>query len=101
MIHISIILNLLKLVKKKYNTITLWHVLEHIYDLNNFFEELNHLLTNNGKIFLAVPNFNSFEKKYFNEDWAAYDLPRHLYHFNHKTLDRLLKLKGMRINFLK
>ena len=83
--------------EKKYNTITLWHVLEHIYDLNNFFEELNDLLTNNGKIFLAVPNFNSLEKKYFNEDWAAYDLPRHLYHFNHKTLDRLLELKGYKI----
>ena len=83
--------------KEKYNIITLWHVLEHIYDLDEFWIEIDRLLDVDGFIFIAVPNFDSFEKKYFSKDWAAYDLPKHLYHFNNKTLNELLDQKGFKV----
>ena len=78
---------------KKYNIVTLWHSLEHIHDLDNFFNTLD-CIVNNGRIIVAVPNFNAFEKKYFKDAWAAYDIPRHLYHFDHITLEKLFYKKG-------
>lgn len=88
---------LTEVVEKKYNVITLWHVLEHIYDLDSFWIEIKKMLDKNGRIFIAVPNFDSMEKKYFGKDWAAYDIPRHLYHFNADSLDRLLDQKGFKV----
>jgi 2-polyprenyl-3-methyl-5-hydroxy-6-metoxy-1,4-benzoquinol methylase len=59
----------------------MWHVLEHVPDLNNQIAELKRLLKPNGTIFIAVPNFKSFDAKYYQEYWAAFDVPRHLWHF--------------------
>tara|TARA_Y100001954_G_scaffold134179_1_gene143333 strand:+ start:174 stop:1007 length:834 start_codon:yes stop_codon:yes gene_type:complete len=83
--------------KKEYNIITLWHVLEHAYDLDILFENIEKSLENRGKLVVAVPNFDSLERNIYKENWAAYDLPRHLYHFNNISLEKLLRSKGYKI----
>ena len=90
-------LDSMELHDKSFNAITLWHVLEHVYDLDVLFKDIERLLSNSGKLFIAVPNINAMERKYFNNHWAAYDLPRHLYHFSSESLDKLLTNKGYRI----
>ena len=89
--------NSINLEGKKFNLITLWHSLEHIHNLNEFFSKIDKLLELNGKLILAVPNFNAPEREYFNDNWKAYDLPRHLYHFDSNSLKRLLDMKGFRV----
>ena len=82
---------------QKFNIITLWHSLEHIHDLDNLFSNLDKLSDINARVIIAVPNFNAFEKKYFGDEWAAFDLPRHLYHFDHIALTKLLDNKKYNI----
>jgi 2-polyprenyl-3-methyl-5-hydroxy-6-metoxy-1,4-benzoquinol methylase len=76
---------------KKYDAITMWHVLEHIPDLNETIEKLKNLLTEKGVLIVAVPNPESDDALYFKEHWAAYDVPRHLWHFKKKDIERLFK----------
>ena len=80
-----------------YNAITLWHVLEHAYDLDLLFNHLDKLLTKSGILFIAVPNINALERKIYKDKWAAYDVPRHLYHFSSETLLQLLDKKGYNV----
>jgi 2-polyprenyl-3-methyl-5-hydroxy-6-metoxy-1,4-benzoquinol methylase len=72
-----------------FDVITMWHVLEHVPNLENQIKELKRLLKPNGTILIAVPNFNSFDAKHYGTFWAAYDVPRHLWHFS-KTAIRIL-----------
>ncbi len=74
----------------KYDVITLWHVLEHIHDLKAQIIEFEHLLKKNGLLVIAVPNFKSYDAKYYKEHWAAYDVPRHLWHFSQKSFKHLM-----------
>lgn len=71
--------------------ITLWHVLEHVHALNDTFKQLTNLLQADGVILVAVPNSDSHDAQTYKENWAAYDVPRHLYHFNQATMKRLFK----------
>ncbi len=64
-----------------YDIITLWHVLEHIHNLQETLRVLANHLNSNGKIIIAVPNLNSFDSSYYGHNWAGLDVPRHLYHF--------------------
>jgi 2-polyprenyl-3-methyl-5-hydroxy-6-metoxy-1,4-benzoquinol methylase len=80
-----------------YNIISLWHVLEHIHKLNETLEQVKKLLKEDGHIIIAVPNCDSIDSKYYKEFWAAYDVPRHLYHFTQETIEKLLKNHGLRI----
>ena len=89
--------NIQDFINQKFNIITLWHSLEHIHDLDDLFLNLDELSTPTARVIIAVPNFNAFEKKYFGDKWAAFDLPRHLYHFDHLTLTELLDSKGYNI----
>ena len=73
-----------------FDTITLWHVLEHIYNVNYFLSEVKRILSENGTLIIAVPNNNSYDSEYYKEFWVAYDVPRHIYHFNQVTINRLL-----------
>lgn len=84
-------------VKKQYHVVTLWHTLEHVYDLNDTLSKVKELKTKKGKIFIAVPNISSFDAHYFKEFWAAYDVPRHLYHFTPETMKALLKKHKLKI----
>lgn len=76
---------------KNFDVITLWHVLEHIGQLNEALAKLNALLTPVGTLVIAVPNRESYSAQYFKKFWAAYDVPRHLWHFTKKNLEELLQ----------
>lgn len=73
----------------EFNVITLWHVLEHVEDPNVYFEFFKEKLAANGTLLIAVPNFRSYDAQYYKEYWAAWDVPRHLWHFSKKTMKRL------------
>jgi len=75
----------------KFDCITLWHVLEHIPNLKEFFGFIEKSLKPNGVLIIALPNCNSYDAKHYKEHWAAYDLPRHLYHFTPATITKLLQ----------
>lgn len=76
--------------EKSKDVISMWHVLEHVYDLNERIIQLCKILKDDGVIFIAVPNRISFDAEYYREFWAAYDVPRHLYHFTPDTMEKLL-----------
>ena len=80
----------------KFDCITLWHVLEHIPDLDGFFAFIERSLEPSGCLIIAVPNCNSFDAKHYAEHWAAYDVPRHLYHFTPATITKLLQGQNYR-----
>ena len=88
---------------KKYNNyfdvITLWHSLEHIHDIVSIFTNIKKLLKNHGILLIAIPNHNSFDRYIFKDKWAAYDAPRHLYHFNCDTFKRLCENNNINIKF--
>ena len=86
---------------KNFDAITLWHVLEHVHQLHSYIHQLRNLLAPGGKIFIAVPNYTSGDEKIYNECWAAYDVPRHLYHFSPKSMEELLKPHGLKIEKMK
>ena len=83
--------------KEKFRLITLWHVLEHIHELDQQLNEIRSNLKIDGKLVIAVPNFESYDAKYYNEFWAAYDVPRHLYHFNRKAVIKLMDNHGFKL----
>ena len=74
-----------------FDAITLWHVLEHVHTLNETLAQLTALLKPDGVMLIAVPNVESLDAQHYRELWAAYDVPRHLYHFAPKTMAQLLK----------
>ena len=73
------------------SAITLWHVLEHVSDLDNTLNLFRRKLKEDGVLIIAVPNYCSYDAKHYKENWAAYDVPRHLYHFNLDSVSNLLK----------
>ena len=78
-----------EIVKKKYKFITLWHVLEHTKEPKKLLSRIKKMLTKDGVIVIAVPNSGSYDNTYYKNRWAGYDVPRHLYHFNTKSFERL------------
>ena len=81
-----------------FNAITLWHVLEHVTDLPETLNFFKQKLNPNGVLIIAVPNYNSYDAKHYKAHWAAYDLPRHLYHFEDKTISQLLAKYGFALH---
>jgi len=77
-----------------YNLISLWHVLEHVYTLDEYFELFSQSLAENGHLIIALPNSNSTDAKMYQEYWAAFDVPRHLWHFTPSTFEKLANNKG-------
>ena len=82
---------------KKFQVITLWHVLEHVYELDEYFQFFKSRLAQDGKLLLALPNPASFDASYFEEYWAAYDVPRHIYHFTPATIAALGAKYGFKL----
>lgn len=72
-----------------FDVITLWHVLEHLPDLEAQIEIISQKLKPNGTLVVAVPNFKSFDAKHYKTYWAAYDVPRHLWHFSKEAVKRI------------
>lgn len=78
-----------------YDAITLWHVLEHVHKLEDYVAQLCRLLKPEGKLFIAVPNYLSSDADHYQAEWAAYDVPRHLYHFTPDAIDIVLVRNGL------
>jgi SAM-dependent methyltransferase len=89
--------NIQEIKGKKFDVITLWHVLEHVHELNETISTLINLLEKDGKIFIAVPNPESEDANKYKEHWAAYDVPRHLWHFNMGNMKDLLSKHGLKV----
>jgi len=85
---------------KSYDAITLWHVMEHIHRLNENMEIFNRLLKPDGKLIIAVPNHESSDAKHYKEFWAAYDVPRHIWHFAPKQMKQLGEKYGFNLTSL-
>lgn len=80
-----------------YDAITLWHVLEHVHDLHGYMKKLRSLLKPGGKLLIAVPNYTSYDAAKYQQFWAAYDVPRHLYHFSPASMKYLFSLHDLKI----
>ncbi|TRZ83164.1 MAG: class I SAM-dependent methyltransferase [Sediminibacterium sp.] len=80
-----------------FEVITLWHVLEHVHDLNEYMKIFHRLLKPNGRLVIAVPNYTSYDAGFYKKYWAAYDVPRHLYHFSPLSMHYLAKKHKMSI----
>ncbi|MCK8481760.1 class I SAM-dependent methyltransferase [Psychroserpens algicola] len=88
---------LLKFEPGSFDVITLWHVLEHLPELHNHITILNSLLKANGTLLIAVPNFKSFDANHYKHFWAAFDVPRHLWHFSKTAISKLFSNVNMSI----
>lgn len=86
-----------ELTANSFDAITLWHVLEHVHRLHSYVERLKILLKPGGRIFIAVPNYESLDSSIYKLYWAAYDVPRHLYHFSPKAIDTLMQEHGLKV----
>lgn len=93
--------NLFELPSQSFGIITMWHVLEHVSELNKYMIQLNLLLENNGKLIIALPNPESADAKHYKEYWAAYDVPRHLFHFSKKNITELALKHNFKLEFIK
>ncbi|MEP6584198.1 MAG: class I SAM-dependent methyltransferase [Ginsengibacter sp.] len=82
---------------RSFEAVTMWHVLEHVHDLHGSINQIKNLLKPGGKLLIAVPNYTSYDEEVYKEYWAAYDVPRHLYHFSPESLKELLSLHGFNI----
>ena len=83
-----------------FDVVTLWHVLEHVHTLNETLEQLIRVLRPGGKLLIAVPNVESLDAQHYGPDWAAYDVPRHLYHFGPGAMRQLLARHGLALRQL-
>jgi 2-polyprenyl-3-methyl-5-hydroxy-6-metoxy-1,4-benzoquinol methylase len=89
--------DLSELENNSFDIITMWHVLEHVPNLEFQIKELKRLLKPNGTILIAVPNFNSFDANYYGKFWAAFDVPRHLWHFSKTAVDKLFSKENLQL----
>ncbi len=80
-----------------FDVITLWHVLEHIPDTVQEIKILKNLLKDNGLLVIAVPNYRSFDAKHYQQYWAAFDVPRHLWHFSKDSIKQLFAAEGFEL----
>ena len=86
-----------KLQSDFFEVITMWHVLEHLPNLNGQIKELDRLLKKNGLLFIAVPNFKSYDANYYGVHWAAFDVPRHLWHFSPAAIETIFLQNGFEL----
>lgn len=99
---LDVVESLDKLKNSKFDVITMWHVLEHIPNLNETIQLLKNFLTEDGILIIAVPNYKCYDALYYKEYWAGYDVPRHLWHFSQESIQKifenkltLMEIKGM------
>lgn len=83
--------------KNTFDVISMWHVLEHIHELRRYLEKVHSLLSPGGIFVVAVPNYTSSDQQHYGKFWAAYDVPRHLYHFSPVAMEKLMKSYGFRV----
>ncbi|MFV9551861.1 class I SAM-dependent methyltransferase [Algibacter sp. PT7-4] len=88
---------LLSFEENTFNVITLWHVLEHLPNLEQHIQVFKKILKPNGILVIAVPNYKSYDAKYYKHFWAAFDVPRHLWHFNKESISNLVSKQSFKI----
>lgn len=88
---------ILEFPKHTFDVITLWHVLEHLPNLEEQIVTYKTLLKKDGTLIIAVPNFKSFDAIHYKEFWAAYDVPRHLWHFSQTAISKLVSKQRMEV----
>ncbi len=89
--------DLASLESNSFDIITMWHVLEHVPNLEEYISELKRLIKPTGTIIIAVPNFKSYDAKYYGEFWAAFDVPRHLWHFSKTAIKKLFAKENLKL----
>ena len=82
------------------DVITMWHVLEHVHTLKDYLLQFKKIVKTGGILLIAVPNYTSMDAEKYGRFWAAYDVPRHLYHFSPRAMETLLNLYGFEIKTL-
>ncbi len=87
-----------KFKEHSFDVITLWHVLEHLPNLEEHISLFKKLLKPQGTLIVAVPNYKSFDAKKYKEFWAAYDVPRHLWHFSRTSINKLFSNYNMKVS---
>ena len=80
-----------------FDVITMWHVLEHVPNLEIQIKELKRLVKPNGTIIIAVPNFKSYDANYYGKFWAAFDVPIHFWHFSKKAIQLLFQKENIKL----
>lgn len=84
-------------VEKNFDAITLFHVLEHVEDYNKTLQDLVLKLNSKGRLLIAIPNYKSYDANYYKEKWAAWDVPRHLWHFNRENIKELAEQHNLKL----
>lgn len=92
---------LFDLTANQYDAISMWHVLEHVHRLDEYLKKINQLLVADGVLIIAVPNYQSADAEWYDSEWAAYDVPRHLYHFSHSSMVQLMDRHGFKLDTIK
>ena len=95
-----VILPLEELARQKessFDVITLWHVLEHVHDIDGYVKHFKEILKPDGTLLIAVPNYTSKDALHYKAQWAAFDVPRHLWHFSPASMEQLLSRNGFTI----
>ena len=83
------------------DVVTMWHVLEHVHHLHEYIEQLKKVIKPRGIICIAVPNYECYDASVYKNFWAAYDVPRHLYHFSEEAMFQLVEKHGLRIHAIR
>lgn len=86
-----------ELENQSFDVISMWHVLEHVPDLDKQIKELKRLLKPTGTLIIAVPNFKSFDAKHYGKFWAAFDVPIHFWHFSKTAIKLLFEKEEMKL----
>ncbi|WP_281238384.1 class I SAM-dependent methyltransferase [Flavobacterium praedii] len=94
---VTFVENTVELESHIFDVISMWHVLEHVPNLEEQIKELKRLLKPNGTLIIAVPNFKSFDAKYYENFWAAYDVPIHFWHFSKMAIQKLFAIENMKL----
>ena len=92
--------SLLSLDETNFDVITMWHVLEHVYDLDGYMKKIKSLLNYNGILIVAVPNHKCFDQKFYGKHWAGWDVPLHLWHFDKESMQKLSKKYDFEISYI-
>jgi 2-polyprenyl-3-methyl-5-hydroxy-6-metoxy-1,4-benzoquinol methylase len=81
----------------QYNLISFWHSLEHVSDHTKVLKKTKKMLSKNGTMVVALPNYDSFDAKFYSKFWAAYDTPRHRVHFTKKGFIKVASQLGFEV----
>ena len=94
-IHLKPLEELISVPSDSKDVVAMWHVMEHVYHLQRDVAEIVRTIKSGGVFIIAVPNMNSWDAQHYKEYWAAYDVPRHLYHFQENTIKKLIETFGL------